>query len=205
MFGEVNRWPPRLFIARLLASDVQCSAKFAEQRSMFQDKSGGLQHGNEGTWGSRMNDVIRDDFQIWKSLMGCYMHELVLAHSHLTPRLYRPHSREMVLCENLGIPIVRLKEEKLPSRFEQTVKGGEILRILVVAQNRGADHIIETLRRKIIGKTGYLYKPYVRNATCRVRKLLIEHSRGDGVLASQDRGKMLCPQPATCPQFEYGF
>src|SRR5260370_17899556 len=101
-----------------------------------------------------MNDVIRDDFQICESLMGCYMHELVLAHSHLTPRLSRPPSREMVLCENLGIPIVRLKEEKLPSRFEQTVKGCEMLRLLDVARNRVTADIIETLGRNIIQKPG---------------------------------------------------
>ena len=68
-----------------------------------------------------MNNVVGDNIDIHKSVMRGDLHQLELAHCRETRRLPNPSRRQSALGNCLGIPIVGLKEQDLPTRLQQAI------------------------------------------------------------------------------------
>ena len=98
----------------------------------------------------RMNDVVGHDLDVREPLVRGPLHQLELAHADLAIRIAgipadRPDRR---LEEHLRIPVVRFEEQQLPARLQQPVQRREVLGVGVVAEDRGADDVVEALRRE---------------------------------------------------------
>ena len=111
---------------------------------------------NQKLWSSGMDDIKRHNFNFSEALAGRHLHEIVLSHRDLTPRMPRPlpDCRHYILHEDLRVPMIGLEKEQLPPGFQQAVENAEVLREGTVTKYSGANDVIETLgselRREIL-------------------------------------------------------
>ncbi len=133
------------------------------------------------------------------------LHQLELAHADLAFRITRiaPDRPDRRFEEHLRVPVVRFEEQQLPPRLQQAVERGEVLGVGVVAQDGGADDVIEALFGKVAefveaDNAGVGQPPRLGLH----RKILVEHGGCERVLASQRDREVLGPETAPRTELE---
>ena len=115
-----------------------------------------------------------------------------------------PTGRDDGLHEHLRVPEVRLEEEQLAPGLEQAVQRPQVLPVPVVADDRGADDVVEALRREVFREVADVCDLDVRQPAGveLLGEPLVEDDRRDRALASERRREVLRPQTAARTELE---
>ena len=118
---------------------------------MLEDERNRLDGANQRPRRQGVHDVVRYDLDVREPLVRGLLHQLELAHADLALRIAAPppDRPDRRLHEHLRIPVVRFEEQQLPARLQQAVERGKVLGVGVVAEDRGADDVVEALRGEI--------------------------------------------------------
>ena len=209
MRREVHIGQPRAPHARLSRPDVERPAEVAHGRHPLEEIGGRLDRGNQLRRRARMEDVVGDDLELDVARARCVLYELPAPHADLALGVPRPAPDRSYhrLHEDLRVPEVRLEEEQLTARLQQSVQHPQVLAVAVVADDRRPDDVVEALRWKVLEPPSDVLDLDVRKVSRPelLRKPLVEDDSRDGALAPERLRQVLGPQPGPGTELEHAL
>src|SRR5258707_11573441 len=154
-----------------------------------------------------MDDVVRNDIDVDEALLRSNFHQDVFAHADLALSVAcpAPEGPDDALEKYLRIPVIGLKKENLAARLEQPVQGLKVLGEKLVAEDRGAQYVVEAFCWEVVEEILDVNEVDIRQLLRGFEEGLIEDSSSDRIFTAQDRGQMLGPKARTCPKVENSF
>ena len=206
VLGEVRVAAPRTAVARLARPDVQRSAELAHAGHLLEQERERLDRVDRPCRGAGMHDVEGDDLDVREPLPGRLLEEPVLAHADLVGGVpaAAPDARDHALRQHLGVPEVRLEEQDLAPGAERGQQRAQVRGVLVVAEDAGADGVVERVGRQVqpVGPRamdGHVGKRACLELPC---EAVVEHDRRDRVLPAELLGELCRPQTASGAELE---